>query len=662
MTRPDSMGFFWEDIPEVKIKKEVVKRTPPEPTWLNDDYLPHLHEARTQQFDIYTDRELTIALMGDEPLIMDTECYPNYFLIAFMGIESKKVIWFEQSPYSKIPYQKLKWILENFLIIGFNSISYDLPMLKVCLTQCGTRLLKEASDNIIQLDFRPREIQTTYKTKPLDCNHIDLIELGQLRASLKLIAARIHSPVLQDLPFHPDKVLNDDQMIITRWYCVNDLWHTYLFYRTRIKEIQLREQVGKPYNLDLRSKSDAQIAEEILTKAVSRKTGRISPPYIEPGTVYRYNPPQYIAFKTARLQSQFCTVKNANFVVNEQGRIGLPAEWGDDTRKININKASYTIGIGGLHSTEEAQAFEEGNGYIIRDWDVKSYYPRIAVNNNYSPKHLGQAFMEEYKQIVNRRLHAQKVGNKTEADTLKITINGTFGKFGSPYSNLYSPDLVIQITLTGQLSLLMLIEEFELAGIRVVSANTDGVTAYFPQELEPRADAIVANWERIANFETEKATYLALYNRDVNNYLAIKKDGIKTKGVFTAGDLNKNPSGDIIIDCVVNWFRYRQHPLTTLYQCRDVTKFLFVRTVKGGAVKDGEFLGKVVRWYYSTEVTGEIVYAKSGNKVPKSDNSRPCMVLPRVFPQDIDYERYLLEVEEYFDGWPNVERPIMCAS
>lgn len=64
--------------------------------------------------------------------------------------------------------------------------------------------------------------------------------------------------------------------------------------------------------------------------------------------------------------------------------------------------------------------------------------------------------------------------------TFKIVLNGTFGKLGSKYSFLYSPNLMIQVTITGQLALLMLIEALEAAGISVVSANTDGIVSRCP--------------------------------------------------------------------------------------------------------------------------------------------------------------------------------------
>ena len=56
-------------------------------------------------------------------------------------------------------------------------------------------------------------------------------------------------------------------------------------------------------------------------------------------------------------------------------------------------------------------------------------------------------------------------------------------------------------------------------------------------------------------------------------------------------------------------------------------------------------LGKVVRWYYSTQAPGPIVYASNGNTVSLSYGARPCMNLPEQFPDDIDYAWYTSKAE-----------------
>ena len=238
-----------------------------------------------------------------------------------------------------------------------------------------------------------------------------------------------------------------------------------------------------------------------------------------------------------------------------------------------------------------------------------------------------------------------------EMDGKKISINGSFGKFGSMYSKLYAPQLLIQVTLTGQLSLLMLIERMELAGVKVISANTDGIVMRFPRVMQSTVDEIVSQWEADTDFLTEETEYTALYSRDVNGYLAIKPDGTaKGKGKYAIGKgifrFHKNPVNTICIEAAIAYLTKGTLPIVTISACRDIRKFLTVQAVKGGAVKDGIFLGKAVRWYYALGAGGEIIYASSGNKVPKSDGARPIMELPGEFPHDMDFPRYERETAE----------------
>ena len=239
-------------------------------------------------------------------------------------------------------------------------------------------------------------------------------------------------------------------------------------------------------------------------------------------------------------------------------------------------------------------------------------------------------------------MKAKKEKNKIVNESLKIVINGSFGKLGNKYSTLYSPDLMIAVTLTGQLALLMLIENLELNGISVVSANTDGFVSLMNKKDYDLYDSLCFDWELATGFELEETKYKAIYSRDVNNYLAITDDGkTKGKGIFTLDSISKNPAADVCIESVIDYLINGTSIESYIKNCKDLTKFLTVRSVTGGAVYKEEYLGRVVRWIYSTK-GDTIKYKKNGNKVPKSDGSRPIMTLGE-FPSDINYPRYIEE-------------------
>jgi len=136
---------------------------------------------------------------------------------------------------------------------------------------------------------------------------------------------------------------------------------------------------------------------------------------------------------------------------------------------------SYAMGIGGLHSTESRVAMVAGPGRKLLSPDVVSYYPSLIIETGIFPQQIGPIFQEIYRGWYDKRLAAKRGGNKKDANSLKTLLNGTFGKLGSKYSIFYAPSELIQVTLTGQLALLMLVEAAELEGMDVVSANTDGI-------------------------------------------------------------------------------------------------------------------------------------------------------------------------------------------
>ena len=281
----------------------------------------------------------------------------------------------------------------------------------------------------------------------------------------------------------------------------------------------------------------------------------------------------------------------------------------------------------------------------------------------------------------------------------KIMINGTFGKTGSPYSVLFAPTMLIQTTVTGQLSLLMLIEWHELYGIPVISANTDGIVIDCPRDKLQVSEYLIAEWQRRTGLEMETDDYVALYARDVNNYFAIKTpDDVKRKGEYAKAGLaeKKNPDVEICADAVAEFLAKGVPVEYTIAACRDIRKFVTIQKVNGGGVKmwgegprkgarvmdmvgtltangwvkEGrkwrkgdsladaatayaacfqpqrpEYLGKVIRWYYGTRSPGPIVYSSNGNLVGGSYGAMPCMTLPDQFPDDIDYAWYVSKSE-----------------
>lgn len=582
--------------------------------------------------------------MTKPTLIADIEIYSNYFLVSFLNADTGNVRHLEMFEGHAFDATTAQAIVRKYRLVTFNGNGFDLPLLTLAMQGATCAKLKQVADKIILNNLRPWAMGI----EPVKCDHIDLIEVAPGIASLKIYGGRMYCPKLQDLPIDPSASITPEQRPVLRKYCENDLRTTLALFRRLEPQIKLREAMSAEYEIDLRSKSDAQIAEAVIRHEVEKLKGvRMGKddPFRFAGRTFHYKPPAFLAFTSAAVATAFSTVRAATFTIASNGTVQMPKEIAE--LKIQIGQSTYRMGIGGLHSSEKSIAHFADADHILVDRDVASYYPTIILNCGLKPAHMGEHFTQVYRSIVQRRLAAKRAKDTVTADALKITINGSFGKFGSPYSVLYSPTLLIQTTVTGQLALLMLIEALEAEGIQVVSANTDGIVIRCHKAKAARLADIVWEWELVTGFDTEETQYRALYSRDVNNYIAIKPDGnFKLKGVFAPAALQKNPTNEICTAAVVKHLIDGTPVEDTIRACRDITKFVTIRTVKGGAVKDGAYLGKAVRWYYALGELGTINYQVNGYTVARSEGAKPLMDLPASFPTDVDFDWYIQEARD----------------
>lgn len=645
----------------------------------------------------------------------DTECYPNYWLLKFR-IRDSQLIWdFNLLPGMSLDQPdivNITSLFREYTVISFNGNNYDIPMITAALNGYTCEQLKQLNDTIIVQGAKPWELGLP-DWKPAD--HIDIMEVTPGVGSQKVYAGRIHCKTMRDLPYSPDQRLDNGQMQEVSDYCGNDLRVLEALYDALAPQLQQRSVLSERYGIDLRSKSDAQLAEAVLKRRCEQQLGRRV--YKSDPSTFRpfiYEPPHWLSFSTPQMQAAFEKVRHAKFRLGEKNTVEMPPEL--EGLEIGIGSSIYRMGIGGLHSSEKCRVVKSSDTHVLVSPDVVSYYPNLILNSGKCPKALGQSFLAEYAAIKDERLISKKLqknieksGKKNSPEWLaamvgneggKIMINGTFGKTGSPYSVLFAPEMLIQTTITGQLALLMLVEMLETAGIPVVSANTDGIVISCPFIQLFTSDRIIMEWENRTGLEMETSQYEAIYSRDINNYFAVKTDGsVKRKGEYSTAGLveKKNPDSEICGDAVAEFLSKGTPLADTIMTCRDIRKFVTVQKVTGGAcklwgegprkdalvrdmvpvleangwVKVGrkwdkgvnrgwaalsaynscfspqrpEYLGKVIRWYYSTQAPGPIIYNSNGNHVGMSEGAKPCMTLPDEFPGDVDYQWYLSKCE-----------------
>lgn len=658
---------------------------------------------------------------GKPAAVWDTEVYPNYFLLKFRTAGHKQSHAWRLRVGQRLTTQQcdeINALFARHVSYSFNGIGFDQWIMSAALAGGDVAMLCWVRDQIIVNDVRGWDLNLP-RWEPAD--HVDLMEVAPGMGSLKLYAARIHSHSIRDLPYDPDAELTEEQIANLDAYCENDLDDLEDLYHELAPQREQRDALTKRYGIDLRSKSDAQLAEAVLKLRCEQSLGRkIYKAPIDYGLRFKFDMPPFINYNMPQLQRVKQLVEQATFGISSKPSKKNPGEMSHSVDVppeleglvVGVGSGVYKIGIGGLHSQEKRSVHKAEDGYVLRDRDVASYYPSLILNSGRWPAALGPAFLSEYAAIKDERLHAKheqgrlkklgdtsshayveaKVGNEGG----KIMINGSFGKTGSIYSILFAPEMMIQTTLSGQLALLMLIEWHESLGIQIVSANTDGIVVKCHESMLPISEELCREWERVTGLELEATEYAAVYSRDVNNYFAVKTNGeVKRKGEYSKAGLveKKNPDVEICADAAAEWLASGTPIADTIRACRDIRKFVTVIRVNGGGVKmwgEGvrkgtkvadmipvieqhgwtkqgrkwtrggcepisaaeayalcfqpqrpEYLGKVVRWYYSTQAPGPIVYATNGNNVSLSYGAKPCMVLPAELPDDIDYDWYI---------------------
>lgn len=437
-----------------------------------------------------------------------------------------------------------------------------------------------------------------------------------------------------------------DRYIIPEWidemmhYNENDVFIVCEMIRLFIEEIKLRYSITNAYKVNVLSSSRSDIADALFIKFYSefsnlnykqwgrKKTERTKMAFkkvIDPS----------IKFKTKELQDMLEELKS--IVVTSVGKDAF-------SKSIEMFGTTYNLATGGIHSkdipglyksrimidkarispdsivpsstgsfTSEASALRlecpikdsdlgfnwqnlTDDSYIYVHADVASFYPSIIVNYNVSPDHLNVGvFVKLVDWLRTTRVTAKHskeefidgVPAKLLAEVLKIVINSIYGKLGYQYGDLYDRLAVLKVTVNGQLLLLMLCESLELAGIKVISANTDGIVIKVPARKKQEYDEILEEWSRTTGFELDSEIYDSYICRDVNNYLCRETNGkIAYKGALNPElyirDLSKGYNAPIIAKAVSEYLLNDKDVMETLYECKDILMFCKTQNVGRG--------------------------------------------------------------------------------
>lgn len=376
-------------------------------------------------------------------------------------------------------------------------------------------------------------------------------------------------------------------------YNDNDVYIVAELIRMNQEEVLLRYRISEEYKVDVYSASRSTIADKVIVKLYSKFTGLHPKAFIDTKTIRR----KILVSEILSDKIAFSTPE-LNDILSDIRSLTLKGEKGEFDREFTFMGTSYTIATGGLHSNEIPAVYVENSDSIIVDRDVASYYPNMIRSLKVCQKHLiPKAWFRIADTIVDERLEHKHLAkdksldvmerdkHATAAACLKIVANaGIFGKMGNEKSFLCDKKAMYQVTINGQLFLLMLIEKLELAGIHVISANTDGIVTIVPRELEQTADDICHWWEKHLGLELEFTYYTKYVTEGVNSYLTVKRGGSsKFKGRMNPKmfleDLSKGYNSPIVAKCVTEYFINGTPVMETLRNAKSILDFCRTQNV-----------------------------------------------------------------------------------
>lgn len=486
-------------------------------------------------------------------VVFDIEIGVNYFLICFKSVNKrtkKSFIICEKLNQAEELYEFLLMLIENdYWFVGFNNLEFDSQLIETFLDNYLSfwsdivYLIYNQAQELVneKTDFNKWEFivpEWKLRTNQLDVYKQAHFDNAAKRSSLKSLQINLDWENVLDSPYKHYEALSFEQIKEVEEYCWNDVESTEAFYKTRLENIQLRNDLGKLYKINLLNKPDASVGTEIIKLEYCKLSGRKFNDFKrERDTDINFKFESIISdkvkFETPQLQKVLEDIK----------------EYSPDTLKeygFVFRGTKYTIAKGGLHSENKNQIWEEDDEHCLIDFDFGSFYPNIIITLGLYPPHLGPEFTQVVKDITDRRLKAKAEGDKKTAEQLKISANSIYGKLGDAQAWVQSMRTLYTVTINGQLFLLMLIEK--LTEYQVFMANTDGISVKVLRTKEKEFYDICNQFSQYVGIPVEYAHYKKCIFTSVNDYLIQKTNGeLKKKGDWiTKFDWHQNNSYRII--------------------------------------------------------------------------------------------------------------------
>lgn len=499
--------------------------------------------------------------MLETAVIYDIETYPNVFTFAVEAfVNDARAVW-QISDWQDDREHILTFFAHcrdnRVHMIGFNNVHFDYAVIHHLYRNptATAAELYAVAQRIITGDRFANVIWPRDRFAPqIDLYLIHHFDNRAKTTSLKALEINMRSPSVVDLPYPPGTVLTREQATTTLIpYNQHDVSETKRFAHYSRIAIEFRIGLTEQINGDVLNFNDTKIGEKLL----EQRLGDVC--YNRDPDTGRKSPKQTIRSHIALNDIIFPYIQFQNPEFNRvlswmKAQVLTPDAYGDSDGPIvtkgiftgisaHVGGLDFHFGTGGIHASVPAQIVRNDADHAIMDVDVASLYPSIAIVNRLAPAHLGEMFTHHYAALKQERKDWQKKKGKkcVEANSIKLALNGTYGKSNSAYSVFYDTQFTMSITINGQLLLCMLAEWLlTVPTLTIIQCNTDGITYRIRREYIEQAQQIQKQWEKYTLLDLEHVEYDAMWIRDVNNYVARDISGaLKTKGAYwtpSAGD------------------------------------------------------------------------------------------------------------------------------
>lgn len=500
---------------------------------------------------------MTISL--DNAVVYDIETFPNVFTLHAESLRGNFFSTWEISTYRDDRRELMEWF--NWLhetqsaMIGFNSVHFDYSVIHALFNNPYISI-EEIYAKAQQIITSNDRFNNTIWDRDRFAPQIDLFKINHFdnkakTTSLKALQINMRADTVVDMPVAVGTYLTKEQidnLLIP--YNQHDVRQTKRFAEYCSQAIDFRLSLIDQLGIDVLNYNDTKIGAKILEQRIGdeicydRSSGRKQPrqtirykialadiifPYIQ------FQQPEFRRVHDYLL-SQVLTADEIDEFGQEKDKPVIKTKGVFKDLNATINDITFHFGTGGIHASVPAQRIISSPTRIIRDIDVASLYPNIAIVNRLAPAHLGEIFTQEYAKLPQERKEWQKKKGKkcVEANSIKLASNGTYGNSNNKFSIFYDPQYTLQTTVNGQLLLCMLAEWLmTVPNLQIIQVNTDGITYLIDVEYLEQAKQIEKRWQDFTLLVLEDAQYSRMWIRDVNNYIAESMDGsLKQKGAY----------------------------------------------------------------------------------------------------------------------------------